>query len=178
MEKNGKKMTANEICSIALFMALVCVSTLFFKIPIPLGYAHLGNGFIFLAAIFLGNPGGMLCAGIGSALADMLGGWYAWILPTLVIKCLMGFFVSAIACDKEGNAKIFCGKTYLALAVGTVEMVLGYFIAGALLEGNLAAGAAQIPGLLGEDILGIILFFVLGVALEKAGVKRLMRGKA
>lgn len=177
MKENGKHFTANQICSIALFMALVCVSTLFFKIPIPLGYAHLGNGFIFLAAVFLGNPGGMLCAGIGSALADMFGGWYAWMLPTLIIKCLMGFLVSAIAHDKEGNAKILSKRTYLALLVGTVEMVFGYFVAGSILEGNIVAGAAQIPGLLGEDIVGIILFFILGIALEKAGVKRLIEGK-
>lgn len=178
MNQNGKKFTANQICSIALFMALVCVSTLFFKIPIPLGYAHLGNGFIFLASVFLGNPGGMLCAGIGSALADMFGGWYAWILPTLIIKCLMGFLVSAIAHDKEGNAKIFSLRTYLALLAGTVEMVLGYFIAGSILEGNIAAGAAQIPGLLGEDIVGIVLFFILGIALEKAGVRKLIHARA
>lgn len=177
MKKNGKIFTASELCSIGLFMALVCVSTLFFKIPIPLGYAHLGNGFIFLAAVFLGNPGGMLCAGIGSALADMLGGWYAWMLPSLIVKCLMGFLVSAISHDKDGHAKILSKRTYLALLVGTIEMVLGYFIAGSILEGNLIAGAAQIPGLLGEDIVGIVLFFPLGIALEKAGVRKLLNEK-
>lgn len=174
MDKKSVKFSANQICSIALFMALVCISTLFFKIPIPLGYAHLGNGFIFLASVFLGNPGGILCAGIGSALADMFGGWYAWILPTLIIKCIMGGVVSAIAYDKESKAKILCVKTALALLAGTIVMVLGYFAAGAIMQGNIAAGAAQIPGLLGEDIVGIILFYVLGIALEKAGVYKLM----
>lgn len=177
MEKKSSKFTTNQLCSIALFMALVCVSTLFFKIPIPLGYAHLGNGFIFLASVFLGNPGGILCAGIGSALADMFGGWYAWILPTLIIKSIMGGVVSLIACDKEGKAKILSAKTAIAVIVGTVVMVLGYFIAGSFLEGSLAASAAQIPGLIGEDIVGIILFYVLGIALEKAGIYKLIQGR-
>ncbi len=177
MKKESGKFSTNQICSIALFMALVCVSTLFFKIPIPLGYAHLGNGFIFLASVFLGNPGGILCAGIGSALADMFGGWYAWMIPTLIIKSIMGGVVSLIACDKEGKAKILSAKTGIAIIVGTVVMVLGYFIAGSFLEGNIAAGAAQIPGLVGEDIVGIILFYVLGIALEKAGIYKLIQGR-
>lgn len=175
MRKTSNKFTANQICSIALFMALVCVSTLFFKIPIPLGYAHLGNGFIFLASVFLGNPGGILCAGIGSALADMFGGWYAWIIPTLVIKCIMGGVISRIACDKEGKAKMLSVRTVVAVVVGTIIMVLGYFIAGSFLEGSIVAGAAQIPGLMGEGIVGIILFYVLGIALEKAGAYKLVR---
>lgn len=175
MDKKSTKFSTNQICSIALFMALVCISTLFFKIPIPLGYAHLGNGFIFLASVFLGNPGGILCAGIGSALADMFGGWYAWILPTFITKSLMGGVVSWIACDKEGKAKLLSVKTAVALLVGTVVMVFGYFLSGAIMEGNIAAGAAQIPGLVGEDIVGIILFYILGIALEKAGAYKLIR---
>lgn len=177
MKKNQFFFTTNQLCTIALFMALVCVSTLFFKIPIPLGYAHLGNGFIFLAAVFLGNPGGMICAGIGSALADMFGGWYAWIIPTLITKSLMGGVVSWIACGKDGKAKILSFKTAIALLTGTVVMVLGYFIGGSILEGSIVAGAAQIPGLVGEDIAGIILFYVLGIGLEKAGAYKLLHGR-
>ena len=175
MDKKSTKFSTNQICSIALFMALVCISTLFFKIPIPLGYAHLGNGFIFLASVFLGNPGGILCAGIGSALADMFGGWYAWILPTFITKSLMGGVVSWIACDKEGKAKLLSVKTAVALLVGTIVMVFGYFLSGAIMEGSIAAGAAQIPGLVEEDIVGIIVFYILGIALEKAGVYKLIR---
>lgn len=175
MKKQSSKFTTNQICSIALFMALVCVSTLFFKIPIPLGYAHLGNGFIFLASVFLGNPGGILCAGIGSALADMFGGWYAWIIPTLIIKCIMGGVISMIACDKDGKAKMLSAKTAIAVLAGTVVMVLGYFVAGSFLEGSIVSGATQIPGLVLEGIVGIILFYVLGIALEKAGAYKLVR---
>lgn len=176
MEKKTTKFSTNQICSIALFMALICISTLFFKIQIPLGYAHLGNGFIFLASVFLGNPGGILCAGIGSALADMFGGWYAWILPTLLIKSIMGGVVSWIACGKDKKAKVTSKRTVLALIAGSVVMVFGYFLSGAIMQGSIAAGAAQIPGLAGEDIVGIVLFYILGIALEKAGVHKLIQG--
>ena len=71
---------ARIITLTGLFMALICVATLFFKVPIPLGYAHLGTGFIFLAAVFLKNPYAMTATGVGSALADLLGGYAVGIL--------------------------------------------------------------------------------------------------
>ncbi len=185
MKQNPKNsLTTKDLCFIALFMALVCVSTLFFKIPIPLGYAHLGNGFIFLASVFLGNPGGLLCAGVGSALADFFGGYQIWILPTLIIKSIMGFTVSAIARPKKSpdappektgkSTIVFSLRTYIALLTGTIIMVAGYVIAGALIQGNLAAGLAQIPGLVGEDLVGILVFLLLGAALEKSGIRKMV----
>lgn len=155
-------------------MALVCVSTLFFKIPIPLGYAHLGNGIIFLASYFLGNPGGILCAGMGSALADMLGGWYSWMLPTLIIKSIMGGVVSKITYTNTKKPKLTNKKTFFALLTGSIVMVFGYFLAGTILYGSLASGIAQLPGLAGEAVVGIILFYLLGTGLEKAGISKLI----
>jgi len=152
----------------ALFMALICVATLFFKVPIPLGYAHLGNGFIFLAAVFLGNPYAMIASGFGSALADLLGGYAEWIVPTLVIKCLMGGLISLIS----GNARVKSVRTFLAVFAGAAEMVAGYTIAGALLYGSIPAGLAQIPGLTAEGIVGMALFYVIGVVCEQTGVKK------
>lgn len=151
-----------------LFMALICVSTLFFKVSIPLGYAHLGNGFIFLAAVFLGNPQGMIAAGVGSALADLLGGYAEWILPTLIIKCIMGALIAGIAA--KGSVK--SPRTFVAVAAGAVEMVAGYTLAGTLLYGSIATGLAQIPGLVAEGIVGIVLFYVIGIVCEQTGVKK------
>ena len=80
-----------RLCFSALLAAMVCIATLFFKVPIPLGYAHLGNGFILLGCSMMGGYYGIFIGGFGSALADLLGGFGQWILPTLVIKGLMGF---------------------------------------------------------------------------------------
>lgn len=159
---------AKIITLTGLFMALICVATLFFKVPIPLGYAHLGNGFIFLAAVFLKNPYAMTAVGVGSALADLLGGYAEWILPTLLIKCLMGALISLIS----ANGKVKSARTFLAVFAGAVEMVVGYTIAGALLYGSVPAGFAQMPGLIAEGMVGIVLFYVVGVVCEKAGVKK------
>ena len=173
---NHKKKQYRDIrmmCLTGLFMALICVATLFFKIQIPLGYAHLGNGFIFLAAVLLGNPYGMLAAGIGSALSDLMGGYAEWIIPTLIIKCIMGALVAGIA----GESKVTSPRTLLAVIVGGIEMVAGYTLAGTFLYGSVAAGLSQIPGLVGETLVGIALFYFLSAVFEKSHVKKYLISK-
>lgn len=159
-------MNTKKICMTGLFMALICFATMFFKVPIPGGYAHLGNAFIMLAAAMLGNAGGMLAAGVGSALADLIGGWTMWIVPTLLIKSVMGFVIAFIA-PKKFTIKSF--RTAAAVVAGAAEMVAGYFLAGIFVMESAAASATQIPGLVSEGIVGIVLFYIIGAALETSG---------
>ena len=37
----------------ALFAALIFIATYLFKLPTPVGYIHLGDGFVFIAAAVL-----------------------------------------------------------------------------------------------------------------------------
>lgn len=173
-------MSANRMkksCLTAMFMALVCVATLFFKVSIPGGYAHLGNGFILLGCVFMGNPEALLIGGAASAMADFLGGFGQWIIPTLIIKGVMGFTISLIA---NGKGKYTIGTMYklrtaIAAAAGVAVMVLGYFIFGIPLMGSAAASVTQIPGLVSEGIVGIVLFYIIGIALEKAHVTKMIQ---
>lgn len=43
---------------------------------------------IFLAIVFLGYKKAPLAAGIGAGLADLIGGYSAWVAPTFIIKFL------------------------------------------------------------------------------------------
>jgi uncharacterized membrane protein len=63
-------------------------------------------------------------------------------------------------------------RTFIAVIVGIVIMVLGYFIGGSILYGSVITGATQIPGLATEGVVGILLFYVIGGALEAAGVTK------
>ena len=94
-----KKMDAKQITLAALAIAVVCVSTMVIQIPIPLGYMHLGNCCILLFGVFFSRAIGTLAGGVGSCLADLLSGYPQWILPTLIIKGIMGY---AIAADAAG----------------------------------------------------------------------------
>ena len=55
--KNGKEglhINVAQMCVTAVLMALTCVATMVVQIPIPLGYAHLGDSVILISAYFLG----------------------------------------------------------------------------------------------------------------------------
>lgn len=169
------RSTSGQITIYALAIALVCVSTMVIQIPIPLGYMHLGNTLILLCAFLFGPKVGMAAGGIGSALADLLTGYAYWALPTLIIKGIMGFAIGYIANRHEEKAKMLCAKTLIGGIAGIAVMIVGYFIGGSILYGSIYTGALQIPGLSVEGVLGLALFYVLGIALEKAGFYRIIK---
>ncbi len=112
------KRDSNQLKKIVLtglMMALVTLSTSVIKIPTVNGYIHLGDGFVFLSAIILGPFYGAFAAGVGSMMADILGGYAQWALPTLVIKALMALLVGLIARHKN--------KKQALLAAGTTVIV-------------------------------------------------------
>lgn len=170
-ENTAKFVTVN-----ALAIALVCVSTMAIQIPIPLGYMHLGNTCILLMAVLFGPMTGFLAGGIGSAFADLLTGYTQWVLPTLIIKCLMGFVIGRIACGKDHQVKMASVRTLCASVAGIAVMVFGYFAAGAVMNGSIYTGLLQVPGLTFEGVLGAVLFYIVGAVLEKAHVERLLQG--
>ena len=113
-----KQMNAKQITLAALAMALVCVSTMMIQIPIPLGYMHLGNCCILLFGVFFSKTIGTLAGGVGSCMADLLSGYPQWILPTLIIKGIMGYAIAAISKDKDGQVKMASWRTLAASAAG------------------------------------------------------------
>ena len=106
IKKEGFHITVTQMCITAVFMALTCVATMVVQIPIPLGYAHLGDSVILICAFFFGPVVGALAGGIGSAMADILTGFAVWAVPTLIIKTIMPI----IACAIFGNMKSYFSK--------------------------------------------------------------------
>ena len=88
----------NRLVMVALMVCLVMIATLSIRIPSPFtqGYVHLGDTMIFLSVLLLGKKGGAVAAGLGSALADVLGGYAAYAPWTLLIKALMAIIMGAL----------------------------------------------------------------------------------
>ena len=170
-----KENTANFVTINALSIALVCVSTMAIQIPIPLGYMHLGNTCILLTAALFGPTTGLLAGGIGSALADLLTGYTQWVLPTLLIKSIMGFAIGYLAWGKEKKLHMASVRTLIASIAGVAVMIAGYTIAGAVMNGSIYPGLLQVPGLTLEGIIGMAIFYVISFVLERANVFRLLR---
>jgi uncharacterized membrane protein len=107
-----------------LMIALVMVTTFSIKIPVPFtqGYIHAGDSMIFIAAILLGWKYGALAGGIGSAMADILGGYAHWALPTLIIKALMGALVGWVANAADQRNK----KTKIMFSIAMALLWFGF----------------------------------------------------
>ena len=157
MEK--KSFTTQELVFTALMTALVFVATYLPHIPIPLGYAHLGDAVIFLLAFLAPRRTTLFAACIGSALADLLGGFALWIVPTLVIKFVMAEIVCRIG--RRGNEIAPRSGIIVALFLASLWMAAAYTLAGAVLYASLPAALASAPGLLMEGAVNSIITFLL-----------------
>ena len=161
-----KKNKTLKLCITALFIALTCIFTMVIQIPIPLGYAHLGNSVILFAVFYFDEKGGVLAGSVGSALADMLTGFNQWIIPTLIIKAALALTAALIGKKKE-KWKLYSVRTIIALILSMAVMVIGYTISGAIMYGSIGAGLASAPGLMAEGIVNIIAFYLFATAFSK-----------
>lgn len=134
-----RKVTSSTalIAMAAVMAALVCITTMLIQVPIPAtdGFFNIGDAMIMVAALTGGPVIGAFAGGIGSSLADLLGGWYIWVIPTLIIKGIEGFLAGWILRRGQQNIQ----KIILAWIVGGCEMVFGYFLVQVYLYGFSAA---------------------------------------
>lgn len=160
---NDKK-TKNLIYT-ALFAALICAATFTIKIPsvVTNGYIHLGDGFIFIAVILLGKKNGALSGAIGASLADMIGGYSHYILPTFVIKLIMGY-ITGLIIEKLSSKK---SSRLIGTAVGSLWQIFAYYVVGSFFIGSFAAALADIPGNFMQSLAGIIISMLLSDQLKK-----------
>ena len=107
------KLTTKDLCLTALFTAIVFVMTFVPKIPIPLGYAHLGDAAVLLAVVLLGRKQGAVAGAVGSALADLIGGFALWIVPTLLIKYIMAWIFGILYKSNHNSFVINGGNLQL-----------------------------------------------------------------
>ena len=149
-EKNKVKVLALS----GLLSALIAVATGYLKIPTAIGYFHLGDGFIFMAAALLG-PYGALAAAVGSALADLLAGYFIYVPVTFIIKGLMGL-LAALCLNKQSSP----ATQIVVMVLAEALMVLGYFLFECMIYDHAAAIAVVITnvmqGLIGT-VFGILL---------------------
>ena len=169
------KTSTKKLVVSALFAALSLVATLFFAFPLPTGYANLGDCFAFLAGFVLGGPWGAAAAGIGIALADLLGGYGVYAIATFIIKAfiaLCGAFAAKLASEK----KIYPALIACLSLLGEAMMVLGYFFFESVFLGVGAAAIASVVGNLTQAAVGVVTSTVLAVVFTKnKRLKNLMK---
>ena len=123
--KEKKKITVKSICFTAVMAALIFVFTFTFKIPLGNGYTHLGDAIIFLSIPLLGSKKSCFAAGIGAALADVIGGYTIWAPPTFCIKLLL-VLICGIFAEKlmKNKCAAFINKPYKCKMQGIEKEII------------------------------------------------------
>lgn len=113
-----------KIVLTALFAALSCVATMSIKLPTPGtgGYIHPGDAMVILSGVVLGPWWGLLAGGIGSAMADLLGGYFVYVPITFAIKGLVAV-CAGLLYQKIGHTS---KSRYAAVILGGIaDIILG-----------------------------------------------------
>ena len=165
----------------AMMTAMVMIATTFFKIPNAMGYIHLGDGFVLLAAIILPKKYACFAGGVGAGLADIYGGYAVWAPWTLVIKIVMVLIVQLFfdflmkrASNGKHIAKI-AGIPFaelFAYVLAVLWTVSGYYIAQGFISGNWAAPIADVPGNVLQAAVGSVIAILVSVTLGKTSLGR------
>ncbi len=125
---------------------------------------NLGDCFVLLAGFCLGPVYGGLAGGIGSAMTDLLGGYFHYVPATLIIKFLMALAAALIA--KALKKRVSSPVSYtVAAVVGELIMIGGYFLYELCLYG--AAAVGSIPGNAVQAVAGLVSSVIIVLILDK-----------
>ncbi|KJF28747.1 membrane protein [Clostridium aceticum] len=156
-----------------LLVALVFIATKFINIRLPIqsngGLIHLGNTMLFMIAIAFGSKKGAIAGAFGMGLFDVVAGWMAWAPFTFVIRGVMGYLMGTIshAGGKKGNNTIW---NLIAVVVGGIWMLVGYYITEVILYGNWIVPIGSIPGDIVQIVLGAIIGLPMAATLKKSKI--------
>ena len=110
-----------------------------------------------------------MIGGLGSALADVAGGYGHYFFFTIIIKGLEGIVVSL---PMKNYSK---PKQISSYVLGSVIMVFGYFIAKYILKGSWIVAASEIPANVVQGAAGIVIALIVYPMVKKIVQDKLNR---
>ena len=154
-------MNARRIALTAVSIAIVTVLVASVPVPIPAtgGFTHPGAVAEIFVAVAFGPIVGMVAAGVGAALADLILGYGSWAPLTLIAHGSLGLLAGWLS---RGRGK---GGMFAGWIAGGLALVALYFIGQATVYGlGVAGAAAELPINLfqvGLGVLGLGLYFLV-----------------
>lgn len=153
-----KKYSTKELTLLALFVAIVFVSTYLVQIPMPFsqgGLVHVGDVALMSIALLFGARVGALAGGLGMGLFDLLSPYAIWAPFTLVIRLAMGYVIGKISHSGGSRGRNF-KRNVLALLAALPILLGGYYVAEAIIYGNWIAPVQSLSGNFGQYSAGFI----------------------
>lgn len=158
-----RNWSASRLVVAGVLTAVVAVLTLMVRVPIAptRGYIHLGDAGVYFAAFAFGPAIGFVAGGLGTGLADVLGGYAHWAPLSFIFHGFQGLAAGYLAL-RGGR-----GGHLLGWLVGSIIMIGGYFLAEVILYG-VGPAATEVPGNLSQAIAGGLIGLPLAAAIRKA----------
>lgn len=149
------------ICIAAMLAALIFAATFLIKLPLPIGYVHIGDGIVFLTSALLPAPYAMLAAVIGVSLADLCSGYAVYIPVTALIRAL------TVLCFSRKKA-LLSARNILALCFSILICAVGYWAFEAIqIYGSAVAALAGVPFNLAQSAVGAVIYITVSKASGK-----------
>ena len=145
-DRNIRLLTTAGVLAAAIFLL-----TTFVRIPIPMGYLNLGDVGVFLVAMLLPAGYAAACAGVGSALSDLIG-FPLYAPVTFFAKGLAALAFALLWRKLPGKLRYLA---FLAVLIAP----LGYFVFEIITEGVVAW--ADLPLNLLQSAVGAALAWAL-----------------
>lgn len=173
MSANNKNTSLMRLIYTAVFAALIFIATFLFKVPIGNGYYHLGDAFIYVAAVCLPLPYAMTAAALGAALADLSGGYVVYIIPTLIIKAILPLFFSRR--DKALRVRniiaVFLAAAVTVAGYYLAEVVLGIFIFDLSAPQSFTEATITIYGNVIQSVVGAAVFLAAAAVIDSTRLR-------
>ena len=158
-EKTKRLALAGQLAGATLLLTLISI-----PLPSGYGYVNLGDGGVYLCAILLPGGLGVLAAGMGAALADLILGWAMYAPVTLIVKGLTALLIG-LALRKARKASL------LLSLLCCLVVPLGYFLYETVLLSAPVAAVNILPNAL-QVMVGAGLGTLVGRQLKKILTKR------
>ena len=159
------KSPAIRMSIVAVTTALVAVFTIAIRIPTPLGgYVSLCDVAVTFVSYTFGPITGLIAGGLGTAIADLVGGFGQWASVSFVVHGLEALIIALIV---RINPDSLFYRIVSAL-VAVVIVAGGYFLlTGAFLVG-FGAALPEVPANIVQSAVGVLLGLPLSLSVNKA----------
>jgi uncharacterized membrane protein len=164
MSKTGSNLHPRIIALIAILSAVTVVLTLAVRIPFAptRGYFTLADVGVYFAAFAFGPVVGFVTGGLGTGLADVLGGYAHFAVWSFLIHGLQGL-VAGLLGYRRGLPGMLIGWV-----AGGVVMVVGYFAVEYALYGPGPAATEAVTVNLPQVAIGGLIGLLLVLAVRRA----------
>lgn len=159
-----KSNNAIRIAIAAIMIAVTAVFTILVRVPIPAtqGYFNFSDVAVYFSAFAFGPVLGLIAGGVGTAIADLIGGFPQWAVLTLLAHGLQGLVAGLL-----GRGKNLPGLIVAWLA-GALVMMAIYFLGEGLILTGWGPALVELPANLLQNVVGALVGIPLFYAVRKA----------